>query len=47
MRLGAARADLEGEFGLALDTYAKLVGVSRQKLHRWQGVAQRLANGGG
>lgn len=25
-----------GEFGLPLDTFAKLVGVSRQKLYRWR-----------
>lgn len=30
------------EAGVPLDTYAKLVGVSRQTLYRWQEVARRL-----
>jgi DNA invertase Pin-like site-specific DNA recombinase len=30
------------EAGIPFDTYAKLVGVSRQTLYRWKGVVRRL-----
>ncbi|MGD0197556.1 MAG: helix-turn-helix domain-containing protein [Solirubrobacteraceae bacterium] len=34
------------EAGIPLDEVARLVGVSRQTLHRWRGSLERLKSGG-